>query len=248
MTWAGNITIGCCYILSSIGKGPIKEIPQGFVGQLTRFGKYEKKVGPGLYTFNPFTERFKLIDMRAILLDIPEQALLTKDNVTIYLDGYVNYKVSIPEKAAYNVQDYSRLVLFMTQGVLKTIVSEHTLQDLLSNRKVIEKKQTDIIDEKMCEYGIHVISIETQAIRLPAQMERAMATVAESVKCSEAKVINAMGDLDASKIFKEAADELGKNKISLQLQYFECLKSIAVNNNSTIIVPDSIIGKLGEGP
>lgn len=126
---------------------------------------------------------------------------------------------------------------------MKSICAEHTLSELLTNRKNIEKKITNIIDEKTDSYGIKVICIETQTISLPKKMERIMATVAESEKMSEARVIDAKGYFESAKIFKNAADELSKNIISLELQYFETLKHIAAENNSTILIPDSIIGQ-----
>lgn len=127
---------------------------------------------------------------------------------------------------------------------MKTIVAERTLTQLLINRKEIEKSITDIIDDKTDNFGIKVICIETQSVQLPSNMERAMATVAESEKEAEAKIIDARGNLESAKIFREAADELSKNPISLQLQYFETLREIAAEKNSTIIIPDSILSSL----
>lgn len=235
--------IACCPF-ACCNSGPVRTVNQGFIGLKTSFGKYVDKVGPGLYSFNPCTEGFIMVDTRAQFMDLLQQTLLTKDNVTVYLDAYVHFRILIPEYAVFKAQNYSQLVRFMTSGVMKTIVAEHTLSELLVNRKMIEKKITEIIDLKTDPYGIKVIDIETQKIQLPHNMERAMATVAESEKQSEARVIDARGNLASAKIFKEAADELSKNKISLQLQYFETLKYIAAEKNSTIIVPDSIIGPL----
>jgi len=162
----------------------------------------------------------------------------------VYLDAYVHYKIVVPEWAQFNATDSKSLIKFMSSGVMKTVVAEHTLSELLSNRKVIESKITEIIDHKTEEYGIKVVDIETQRIQLPHQMERAMATVAETEKQAEARVIDARGSLESAKIFKDAADELSKNPVSIQLQYFETLKHIAAEKNSTIIVPDSIIGSI----
>ena len=134
----------------------------------------------------------------------------------------------------------------MTQGCMKTIASEHTLSEQLINRQVIEKKITDIIDKKTNDYGIKVINIEVQTISLPEKMERSMARVAESEKHNQAKVIDAKGNLESASIFRKAADELGKNKLSIQLQYFDVLKQISSEKNTTIIVPDSIIGNFRE--
>jgi erythrocyte band 7 integral membrane protein len=244
LSCCGIINMFICCPFAACNAGPVRTVEQGFVGLKTTFGKYTEKVGPGLYTLNPCTDKFIMVDTRAQFMDLSNQTLLTKDNVTVYLDAYVHFKIVTPEYAIFKAQNYTQLVRFMTSGVMKTIVAEHTLAELLVNRKLIEKKITEIIDDKTDIYGIKVIDIETQKIQLPHQMERAMATVAESEKQSEARVIDAKGNLASAKIFKEAADELSKNRISLQLQYFETLKHIAAEKNSTIIVPDSIIGAL----
>ena len=170
--------------------------------------------------------------------------MLTKDNVTVFVDAYVHYRIEVPEWAIFKVENFETLVKYMTSGVMKTIVAEHTLSELLVNRRVIEEKITAIIDEKTEPYGIKVIDIETQKVQLTSSLERAMATVAETEKQSEARVIDARGSLESAKIFKDAADQLSKNPMSLQLQYFETLKYISAEKNSTIIVPDSVIGAL----
>ena len=228
----------CC---ACCGGGPLITVNQGYVGMRMSFGKYVEKLPPGLYSYNPCSESITQVDMRAQVINIAQQTLLTKDNVTLYIDAYVNFRVVVPENAIFKVVDYRSLINFMTQGTMKTIIAEHTLTEMLGNRKVIEKKITEIIDEKTDPYGVKVFNIETQRIQLPKEMDRAMATVAESEKQSEARIIDAKGSLESAKIFKKAADELGKNDISLQLQYFETLKYIAAEKNSTIIVPDSIL-------
>lgn len=241
---AGCIPQCICCVCVICGCGPIKEVQQGYIGLLIEFGKLKKKLGPGLHTINPMTEQILLVDLRAQVINVAKQSLLTKDNVTVHVDAYVNYKIVIPEFAIFKVANYYDLVNFMVQGVMKTIVAERTLTQLLVNRKEIEKDITQIIDAKTDDFGIKVISIETQSVQLPENMERAMATVAESEKEAEAKIIDARGNLESAKIFREAADELSKNPISLQLQYFETLREIAAEKNSTIIIPDSILSSL----
>ena len=144
------------------------------------------------------------------------------------------------------VKDVIQMIGFMTQGTMKTVFCENTLTELLANRKKIEKNVTELMDAATDSYGIKVVNIGTQKITLPASMERAMATVAESEKQKAAKIIDAEANKDSAKIFREAADELGKNPISLQLQYFETLKMIAAERNSTILVPDSILSRLSK--
>lgn len=237
----GQVPRFACAICACCEKGPVKIVPQGFMGMRTEFGRFIEKLPPGLHDFNQCTEKITLIDLRSQILNIPPQSLLTKDNVTVAVDAYVNYKIVIPELAIFKVENYQNLVGYMTQGVMKTIVAERTLSELLINRDEVEKAITDIIDRKTDAYGIKVLLIETSSISLPKNMERAMATVAESQKQKEAKIIDAQGNLESSKIFKEAAKQLGEEKLSIQLQYFETLKTIAAEKNSTIIVPDSIL-------
>lgn len=231
----------CC---SPCECGPVKTISQGYVGLKTEFGTYTGKLPPGFYSFNPCTEKIIEVDMRAKIIDVGLQSLLTKDNVTVMIDAYVNYSVVEPEKAVFKVQNYQSMMTFLTRSVMKTIVAEHTLGEMLVNRKVIEKKLTHIIDEKTHAYGLKVMNIETQRIQLPQNMERAMATVAESQKRSEARIIDAKGNLESAKVFKRAADTFSENEVSLQLQYFEILKAVASEQESTLVLSDSILGQI----
>lgn len=242
----GTIPQVICCVCAACDCGPVRRVPTGQMGLLIEFGRLVQKLEPGLHTFNQCSQSIILVDLRTIILDIPKQALLTKDNVSVLVDAFVAYKIVIPELAIFKVENFRTLVGYMTQGVMKTIVAERTLSELLVNRSEVEKAITDIIDDKTDAFGIKVISIETQSITLPTNMERAMATVAESKKESEAKVIDAQGSLESAKIFRKAADELKGNPISLQLQYFETLKAISAENNSTIIVPDSVLRALGK--
>lgn len=242
----GKIPKVVCCICAACDCGPVKKISTGQIGLLIEFGRLIGKLEPGLHSFNQCSQTIILVDLRTVILNIPPQQLLTKDNVSVQVDAFVTYKIVIPELAIFKVENYQNIVSYMTQGVMKTIVAERTLSELLVNRNDVEKAITGIIDDKTDPYGIKVISIETRSINLPQNMERAMATVAESKKESEAKVIDAQGSLESAKIFRKAADELKGNPISLQLQYFETLKGIAAENNSTIIVPDSILSALGK--
>ena len=237
----GNCMIFSQVLCSGCGEGNTKIIKEGQIGLMIKFGKYMAKLPPGLYTMNPCSEHIGIVDMRAQIVDVGFQQLLTKDNVTIEVDAYVNFRVSNPEKAYFKVKNYNDMITFFTQGAMKSVVSESTLNGLLENRAQIEKKLTDIIMEKATPFGMTVMTIETQTIRLPRDLRNAMAIVAEAEKQSEARVIDAKGNLESAKVFRDAADILKQNEISLQLQYFETLKMIASKHESTMIVPDSIL-------
>ena len=225
----------CC------GGGTAVEVRQGFVALVTEFGRFQRVAPPGAYIINQCSENYTIIDMRTQVDNVSAQHILTSDNVSIRIDAVVYYQIKNCEKATYRVVNYKRAIDNLIKGSLKNIVGENKLQQLLDDRKIVDLKLAMIVDKKTDAFGIKVFSIETKEIFLPASMQRAMATVAESLKQKEAKVIDAEGQLQASSILRQAADEMTKNPASLQLQYYEVLKQISVEKNSTIIVPDNII-------
>ena len=239
---SGCIPATLCFVCATCRCGPIKEVNQGHLGFLMELGKLKRKLGPGLHSYNPCTESLVMVDMKVQALNTSEQKLLTKDSVTVWIDVYVNYKIVIPELALFKTKDYHYWLGLTIQSVMKTIVAERTLSQLLINRKEIEKSTTIIMDEKAHQYGIDVVAIETQSIRLPVNMERAMATVAESEKAAEAKQMKAKGSLESSKLFRQAADQL--NNVALEVKYFHTLKYLAVENKSLLVVTDSIMNKM----
>ena len=139
--------VGCC-ILAPFGRGPVIQIPTGYIGLLTEFGRVIQKIPPGLSTINPCSQKMVLVDLRVQILDIPPQPLLTKDNVTLNIDAYVEYQILCPELAVYKVENYINLIYLLTQGVLKTIIAERTLSEILMNRDEVDNEITRIIDEK----------------------------------------------------------------------------------------------------
>ena len=196
----GKMVICCCFCCSVCQCGcNIVIVREGQVFLLKESGKFTRKLGPGLHTYNPCTDEVIKCETRAQIMNINKLSLLTKDNVTVGIDCFCQYKVILPELAHFKVQNYQDLISYMTQGALKSIVAESTLSELLANRKLIEKKLTMEIDEKTDPYGLKVLMIGTQKIELPREMERAMATVAESEKQKEAKIIDAQANLESAK-------------------------------------------------
>lgn len=231
-----------CFVCATCKCGPVRQIEQGRIGILTEFGRIVAKLGPGLHSFNPLTQKIIKVDMRVQSVMIPPQILLTKDNCTVIVDVFINYKIVVPEYTLYFAKNYFTLLTKMVQSVMRIIFSERTLSQLLNNRKEIEKSTTHIVDEKAHPYGIDVVSIETQRMELPKALERAMAIAAESEKEAEAKQIKARGNFESAKIFTKAANELGKNQHAMELKYFEFMKEIAAEGPSTTIVPNSYLG------
>ncbi len=179
--------------------------------------------------------------MQAQIIDVNAQTLLTKDNVNITVDAYCQFRILIPELAHFKVKDLRSFLSFMIQGTLKTIFSENTLEEALVERKKIESETTKIIDSLTDPFGTKVIHIGIQRITLPGSLQSAMASVAESENQKAAKLIDAQSNFDAAKTFRMASDVLSQNPVSLQLQYFEVLKTIASENNQLIMLPDEIL-------
>jgi regulator of protease activity HflC (stomatin/prohibitin superfamily) len=234
----------CCFVPCYFcGCGAHVIVQQGSVGLVTEFGRYKRKVPPGLYVINSCTEQYQIVDLKTQVDNISAQSLLTSDSVSIRIDAVVYYLIKDPFKAIFRVANgnYKKAIDNIIQGSLKNIIGENRLQQLLDDRKAVDKRLSEIVDRKTDAYGIKVFTVETTEIYLPQSMQRAMATVAETLKEKEAKVIDAEGQLQASSILKQAADEMTKNPASLQLMYFEVLKAIAVERNNTIIVPEQLL-------
>lgn len=244
LSCCGQVSRGICFLCATCRCGPLVEISQGQVGIVLEFGKFVRKVGPGLHSYNSCTEEIVTVDMRMQSLGIPTQDLITKDNICVKIDCFVLFKILIPEMACFRVADYRKFISYTTMGTMKTIIAEKTLTDLLAHEDEIEAQIREIIDDQCDDFGIHVDCIETKKIQVAPNMVSAMATIALSEKEMEAKIINAKGDYESSRIFREAADELSKNPLSLQLHYFETLKNICENTHpqSTItLMPDVLI-------
>ena len=244
LSTAGNFCrmIQCC--CASCGCGPIQIINEGEVGLRLDFGKLSNILKPGIHSFNPCTQKIIKVNIKSQIIQIDQLVLLTSDSVTLFIDVYVNYSVVDPVRATFMVSDYSRMITFFTQGVMKNCISTNSLTDFLQNRQKIESKLVKLIDAQTVKYGLKVYSIETMRVQLPQSMDRVMAITAESQRQATAKIIEARGDLTSAPIFKQSADELEKNHLSIQLHYFDTLKTIAGANNSTLVVPDSILNSL----
>lgn len=248
--WFYACYLGCCGEISRCGCiacvccgcGPIIEIPQGFIGLVQAFGRFVRKIGPGLHTYNSCTEQIITIDIRTQTLSVPPQDLITKDNITVTVDCYVVFKVIVPELAYYKLENYEQFISLVTMGTIKSIVSGKTLTELLEQEDQIELEITQIIDKQADTFGIDIFSIEMQRIQISKALVSALATIALSEKEMDAKLINAKGNFDSSRVFREAADELSKNPLSLQLHYFETLKQVSSEKNSQItLMPSQII-------
>lgn len=242
--WGELVKCVCCPLFSC-QLGPVAVVEQGWVGVLTRFGVFETVLGPGMYVLNPATQAVQKVCMKIQVFEIPRQAAMTRDNLSVQVDAVTFATVVDPSLAIFHVEDYHRAVKTLAASTLLRVIGEHDLQDMFHDRAKINDAMTRIMQDKTSGWGLKVASVEMRDITIADTMQRAMAQIAEANREAQAKVIVAEGQRKAASIFAEASDAMEQHPMALQLQWFETLRQIAAEKNSTVIVPDSIAGSLG---
>ncbi|XP_044141391.1 stomatin-like [Bufo gargarizans] len=214
----------------------IKEYERAVVFRLGRIVSGKAR-GPGLIFILPCTDNFIKVDLRVISFAIPPQELLTKDSVTTTVDGVVYYKIESAIRSVANINNVHLATAQLAQTTLRNILGTQTLSSILSNREEIANNIQSILDNATHQWGVNVERVEMRDVRLPVQMQRAMAAEAEAVREARAKVVSAEGEMNASRALKEASMVICESPAALQLRYLQTLNTIAAENNSTIIFP-----------
>lgn len=214
-----------------------------------RLGRLDGAKGPGLFWIVPCVDSVHVVDLRTVSFDIPPQEILTKDSVTVAVDAVVYYHVMDPAASINNVENSQYSTKLLAQTTLRNILGTKSLAGILSDREEVSHNMQTILDTATDPWGIKIERVELKDVRLPNQMQRAMAAEAEASRDAKAKIISARGELDASRALKEAADIIGQSKGALQLRYLQTLTTIAAERNSTIIfpLPMDIIPKISTG-
>jgi regulator of protease activity HflC (stomatin/prohibitin superfamily) len=193
--------------------------------------------GPGLvFIFWPFQKMVKM-SMRTVVLDVPPQDVITKDNVSVKVNAVVYFRVVDPNKAVVSVENFLYATSQLSQTTLRSVLGQAELDELLSEREKLNERLQDIIDHQTDPWGIKVTMVEVKHVDLPQEMQRAMARQAEAEREKRAKIIHARGELEASKALGEAAMVISQNPVTLQLRYLQTLTEIATEKNSTIVFP-----------
>ncbi len=193
--------------------------------------------GPGLtLIFWPF-ETMVRISLRTVVLDVPPQDVITRDNVSVKVNAVVYFHVMDPARAVVKVENYLYATSQLSQTTLRSILGQATLDELLSSRDKLNESLQEILDKHTDPWGIKVTMVELKAVDLPIEMQRAMAKQAEAEREKRAKIIHAAGEFEASKQLSEAAAIIGREPATLQLRYLQTLTEIATEKNSTIIFP-----------
>ncbi|MFH1478108.1 MAG: slipin family protein [Verrucomicrobiota bacterium] len=212
----------------------LKEYERGVV---FRLGRMVGVRGPGLILLIPMFEKMVKVSLRTVALDVPPQEVVTKDNVSLKVNAVMYFQVLEPSKAIIAVEDYLYATSQMGQTTLRSVLGEHELDDLLSNREKINRMLQKIIDERTDPWGIKVSAVEVKDVDLPENMKRAIAKQAEAERERRSKVIHADGEFQASAKLKDAADIMAVQPVAVQLRYLQTLTEIATEKNSTILFP-----------
>ncbi|XP_038067505.1 stomatin-like [Patiria miniata] len=193
--------------------------------------------GPGLFFIIPCIDDILVVDLRTLSFDVPPQEVLSKDSVTVTVDAVVYFRVQDPTMATINVENYKRSTELLAATTLRNVLGTKTLAEMLSHREEISNTLQSLLDDATDPWGVKVERVEIKDVRLPRQMQRAMAAEAEASREARAKVIAAEGEQNASRALKEAADIIAESPNALQLRYLQTLHAISAEKNSTIIFP-----------
>ena len=215
-----------------------REYERGIIFRLGRLLAQPK--GPGLFLLIPIVDRMVKVDLRTITLNIPPQEVITKDNVPVRVNAVAYFRIVEPKNAIVQVENYLVATSQIAQTTLRSVLGQHQLDELLSERDKINTILQGIIDEGTSPWGIKVSIVEVKDVEIPSGMQRAMARQAEAERERRAKVINAEGEFQASERLKDAAQVIGDHPIALQLRYLQTLLELGSSQSTTIVFPAPI--------
>jgi regulator of protease activity HflC (stomatin/prohibitin superfamily) len=206
-------------------------------GVIFRLGKLQGAKGPGLILLIPFMDKMVKVDLRVVTIDVPKQELMTKDNVPATVDAVVYFRVVDANAAIVKVENYWKATSLIAQTTLRSVLGQAPLDDLLSQRDIINQKLQEIIDKQTEPWGIKVTAVEVKEVALPDSMKRAMAKQAEAERERRAKVVNAEGEFQAAEKMVQAAHLIATEPIALQLRYLQTMREMASEHNTTTFLP-----------
>jgi len=212
----------------------LREYERGVIFQLGRFWKTK---GPGLIIVIPIIQQIVRVDLRTIVMDVPSQDVISRDNVSVHVNAVIYFRVVDPQKAIINVERYFEATSQLAQTTLRSVLGKHDLDEMLAERDKLNADIQEILDAQTDAWGIKVSNVEIKHVDIPENMIRAIARQAEAERSRRAKVIHAEGELQASEKLAAAAEVLGRQEQAINLRYMETLTDIAGEHNSTIVFP-----------
>jgi len=206
-------------------------------GVIFLLGKFWKVKGPGLIILVPGIQKMVKVSLRTVVMDVPPQDIITKDNVTVKVNAVVYFRVIDPRSAIIEVEDFLYATSQLSQTTLRSVLGQSELDDLLSRREEINGHLQKVIDEQTEPWGVKVANVEVKNVDLPQEMQRALAKQAEAERERRAKVINAQGEFEAAQKLGEAADLIGAHPPALQLRFLQTLVDMSTERSTTTFVP-----------
>lgn len=221
----------------------LREYERGVIFMLGRFYKIK---GPGLIIIVPVLQQMVKVDLRTIVMDVPTQDVISRDNVSVQVNAVIYFRVVDPERAINQVENFLEATSQLSQTTLRSVLGQHELDDMLAERERLNADIQGILDKQTAAWGIKVANVEIKHVDLNETMVRALAKQAEAERERRAKVIHAMGEAEAAEKLAEAANVLSKQDQAIQLRYLQTLVEIAGDKSSTLVfpVPIDILEKL----
>ena len=216
-----------------------REYERGIIFRLGRLLPAPK--GPGLFLLIPVVDRMVKVDLRTITLTIPPQEVITKDNVPVRVNAVAYFRIVAPKDAIVQIENFMVATSQIAQTTLRSVLGQHVLDELLSEREKINGILQGIIDESTAPWGIKVSIVEVKDVEIPSSMQRAMARQAEAERERRAKIINAEGEFQAAERLKDAAAVIGEQPVALQLRYLQTLLELGSSQATTIVFPVDLI-------
>jgi regulator of protease activity HflC (stomatin/prohibitin superfamily) len=216
-----------------------REYERGIIFRLGRLLPEPK--GPGLFLLIPVVDRMVKVDLRTITLTVPPQEVITKDNVPVRVNAVAYFRIVAPKDAIVQIENFMVATSQIAQTTLRSVLGQHVLDELLSEREKINGILQGIIDESTAPWGIKVSIGEVKDVEIPSSMQRAMARQAEAERERRAKIINAEGEFQAAERLKDAAAVIGEQPVALQLRYLQTLLELGSSQATTIVFPVDLI-------
>ncbi|KAG0369053.1 hypothetical protein BC939DRAFT_463875 [Gamsiella multidivaricata] len=222
--------IPCCFCCPN----PYKSVSQGYVGLISRFGKFYKIVDPGLTKINPVTEKLTKVDIKIQIADIPRQVIMTKDNVNVQIDSVLYWHIINPSQSVFGVSNVESALIERTQTTLRHILGMRVLQELIENREAIGEEIQEVIDTPARNWGVKVESVLIKDITFSKELQESLSSAAQAKRMAESKVIGAQAEVDSAKLMRAAADILN-TPAAMQIRYLETMTNMAKGSNTRVI-------------
>lgn len=231
-----DIFIALLFVLGVIALTGIRVAQEYQRAVVFRLGRYTGIRGPGLYYLIPFIEWQQKVDIRTRTVDLEQQETITKDSVTIKVNAVLWFKVVDPSKAILKVANYGQAVYQFSVTVLRNIIGQHQLDEVLKEREGINKLLQKLVDEATEPWGIKIEMVEMKDVEIPEAMQRAMAREAEAIREKRARIIKAEAELEASVKLTQGAKQMEESPLALELRRLQMLSEIGIDNNTTTVV------------